>query len=92
MGVLYVISIEKPLEIVFEMASRESVDVTFLFVKEARKLVANIELMGSLDYAVGIYCLDEVSKTINKAQNIQIIDYLGWVKLLEKNTRIISWN
>ena len=92
MGVLYVISIEKPLEIVFEMASREAVEVTFLFVKEARRLVANIELMDSLDYAVGIYCLDEVSKTINKAQNVQIIDYLGWVKLLERNTRIISWN
>ena len=92
MGVLYVISIEKPLEIVFEMASREAVDVTFLFVKEARRLVANSELMDSLDYAVGIYCLDEISKTINKAQNVQIIDYSGWVKLLEKNTRIISWN
>ncbi len=92
MSVLYIISVEKPLEIIFEMASREDINVTFLFIKEARRLTTNSELMNSLDYAVGIYCLDNASDTINKTKNIQNIDYLGWIKLLEENTRIVSWN
>jgi hypothetical protein len=92
MGVLYVISVEKSLEIVFEMASREDIDVTFIFVKDARGLVTNSELMDSLDHAAGIYCLDDVTNTTNKAQNVQIIDYMGWIKLIEQNTRIVSWN
>ncbi len=91
MGVLYVISGQHPSSTVFEMASKESADVSILFIAEARGLAREKGLMESLDFTQGIYSLDDGSQGVDPIAGVELVDYSGWVKLIEENDRIVSW-
>ena len=91
MGILYVISDRRPSSTVFEMASKENGDVSILFIGEARGLAGDKELLETLGFAQGIYLLGDVSQELGPVPGVELVDYSGWVRLIEGNERIVSW-
>ena len=58
MGVLYIISNWESSATAFEMASKESTDVTLLLIGRACELVEKNGLIGAHDFS-GVFCLDD---------------------------------
>ena len=73
------------------MASKESDDVSILFIAEARGLAREKGLLESLDFTQRIYSLDDGSQGVDHIAGVELVDYSGWVKLIEENDRIVSW-
>ena len=91
MGVLYVISDRRSSSTVFEMASKESDYVSILFIGEARGLAGDEELLETLGFAHGIYLHGDASQGLDPVPGVELVDYPGWVRLIEENERIVSW-
>jgi hypothetical protein len=91
MGVLYVISDRQSASTAFELASREDGDVLILIFGEARGLMDDTEHGRLFDKYGKIYCLEDPKKGSRQIDGVEIVDYSGWVKLIEENERIVSW-
>ena len=91
MGVLYVISDRQSASTALELASRERDDVSILFIGEARGLVDDKEHRKTLDHISRIYCLSDITNGMRQSEGVEVVDYSGWVKLIEENERIVSW-
>jgi hypothetical protein len=88
MGVLYVISDRQSASTAFELASRERDDVSILLMGEACGLLDDRETRISLEKTGKFYCLGDME---NASSLVEVVDYSGWVKLIEENERIVSW-
>jgi hypothetical protein len=91
MGVLYVISDRQSASTAFELASREDGRVSILLFGEARMLLDDAEHGKILDPFDIIYCLEDHETGSRQIDGVMVIDYSGWVKLIEENERIVSW-
>ncbi len=91
MGVLYVISDLQSASTVIELASKERGDVSILLSGEARGLVDDREPWKTKDYTGRIYHLGDTPKGTSRVDRVKVVDYSGWVKLIEENDRIVSW-
>jgi sulfur transfer complex TusBCD TusB component (DsrH family) len=98
MRVLFVILGFQKVSTVFDaaerMAEREH-EVQFLFVHDGCRHVVDPELMGSMSYAEGVYCMekDYVSEGLHdRSVGVMWVDYSGWVELLEQCDRLVSWS
>jgi hypothetical protein len=91
MGVLYVISDRQSASTALELASKERDDVSILVIGEAHGLVVNKELRKSLGNTCRIYCLGDTAKGSKRVEGAEVVDYSGWVELIEENERIVSW-
>jgi hypothetical protein len=91
MGVLYVISDLQFASTAIELASKERGDVSILLIGEARGLIEGKGQWKTLDPTCRIYCLDDPQKGASQADGVEVVDYSGWVKLIEENERIVSW-
>jgi hypothetical protein len=91
MGVLYVISDRQSASTALELASKERDDVSILVIGEAHGLVVNKELRKSLGNTCRIYCLGDTAKGSKQVEGAEVVDYSGWVELIEENERIVSW-
>ena len=91
MGVLYVISDLQSASTAFELASKERDDVSILLIGEARTLVDDRGQRKTLGHTGKIYCLDGITKDTSKIKGVEVLDYSGWVELIEENDRIVSW-
>lgn len=97
MGVLFVISKPQDSTTVFEAAKRmarsgEKIDL--LFTEEASRHVCDPELVGSLSFAGGVYCLEsdlDQAERENLVEGVRLLDYSGWMELVEANEKIVSW-
>ncbi|TEU12687.1 hypothetical protein E3J20_00800 [Candidatus Bathyarchaeota archaeon] len=97
MGVLFVISEPQDSTTVFGVAERmarsgEKIDL--LFTEEACRHVCDPELVGSLSFAGGVYCLEsdlDQAERENLVEGVRLLDYSGWVELVEANEKIVSW-
>lgn len=91
MGVLYVISDRRSASTAIELASKERDDVSILLIGEARGLIDDREQWKTLDHTCRLYCLDATPKGTSQVHGVEVVDYSGWVKLIEENDRIVSW-
>ena len=91
MGVLYVISDRQSASTAFELASKERDDVSFLLIGQARGLVDDREQREALYPTGRIYCLGDITNGRSQSEGVEVVDYSGWVELIEENERIVSW-
>ena len=91
MGVLYVIYNRQSASTAFELASKEVGDVSILLIGEAHVLIDGREPWKTLDPTCRIYCFDATLKDTSQVDGVDVVDYSGWVKLIEENERIVSW-
>jgi len=95
MRTLYVIRGVQKSPTVFDIAAeraRNGDDVSILFTREARQHVADQSLIDSISFATKIFCLSRgLDDGIEVAKDVELLDYPGWVALLEANEKIISW-
>ena len=91
MGVLYVIYNRQSASSVIELASKERGDVSILLIGEARGLVDGRESWKTLDPTCRIHCLGDITNGMSQVDGVDVVDYSGWVKLIEENERIVSW-
>ena len=97
MGVLFIISGLQDSTTVFEAAERmarsgEKIDL--LFTEEACRHVCDPELVGSLSFAGGVYCLEsdlEQAERENLVEGVRLLEYSGWMEIVEANEKIVSW-
>jgi len=97
MGVLFIISGLQDSTTVFEAAERmarsgEKIDL--LFTEEACRHVCDPELVGSLSFAGGVFCLEsdlEQAERENLVEGVRLLEYSGWMELVEANEKIVSW-
>ena len=91
MGVLYVISDRQSASTAIALASKEKGDVSLLLIGEARGLVDDKEHRKTLDHISRIYCLGDITNGMSQIEGVKVVDYSGWVELIEENDRIVSW-
>src|SRR3989337_1969717 len=79
-------------ELAAKMASLDY-EVSFLFIKDGCQCLTDRGFINSIDFAEGRYalkeCIDE--KFFRSIQSVDVIDYDGWVRLLEECENIVSW-
>ncbi len=91
MGVLYVISDLQSASRAIELASKERGDVSILLMGEARGLVDDREPWMTHGYTGRIYHLGDIANGMTQIEGVEVVDYSGWVMLIEENERIVSW-
>ena len=91
MGVLYVISDRQSASTAIELASKERDDVSILLIGEARGLIDDRKHRKTLDPTSRIYSLGDITNGMSQIEGVEVMDYSGWVKLIEENDRIVSW-
>jgi hypothetical protein len=96
MGVLFVISEPQDSTTVFGVAermARSGKKIDLLFIEEACRHVCDPKLVGSLSFT-GVYCLEsdlDQAERENLVEGVRLLDYSGWMELVEANEKIISW-
>ena len=91
MGVLYMISDRRSTSAAIELASKEMGDVSILLIGEARGLADDREHWKAHGYKGRIYHLGDINDGMSQLEGVEVVDYSGWVKLIEENDRIVSW-
>jgi hypothetical protein len=97
MGVLTVVSKFQDSPTIFETAewmARGGEKIVFLFIGEACSLAADPDIIDSIGFAEGVYCLESDFNRIGDekpAKGVRFTDYSGWVELVEANEKIVSW-
>jgi hypothetical protein len=91
MGVLYVISDRQSALTAFELVLKEDGDVSILLLGEVCRLMEDTEHGKIFDKFEKIYCLEGHEKSSRQIDGVEVINYSGWVKLMEENERIVSW-
>ena len=78
-----------------EMAKR-GMKIFFLFTRGGCLHATDPEIMEHLSYAEGVYCLESDCESQGLSAKItggvELMDYNGWVKLIEKCRKVVSWN
>ncbi len=91
MGVLYVISDRRSASTAIELSSKERGTVSILLIGEARVLIDGREPWKTLDPTCRIFCLVASLKDSSQVEGVKVVDYSGWVTLIEESERIVSW-
>jgi hypothetical protein len=79
---------------VFEIASRlaeKGEAVVFMFTKKGIRHLVDRGLMRSLSYAESINCLESEVSDMDIKGDVVMLDYPGFVKLIEECPQIVSW-
>jgi sulfur transfer complex TusBCD TusB component (DsrH family) len=97
MGVLFVISDLQDRTTVFEAAerlARSGQTIDFLFTDGACRYACDPDIIDSLGFAGGVYCLEsdlDQAERENLVERVRLLDYSGWMELVETNEKIVSW-
>ena len=98
MSVLFIISRLQDSPTVFRAAERSAqagMKVMILFTEGGCRHATDRELVASLSYAGGLFCLGPDSDSQGLREKIdgsvKLIDYGGWIELVEACDRIVSW-
>jgi sulfur transfer complex TusBCD TusB component (DsrH family) len=98
MSVLFVISRLQNTPTVFRVAERSTqagVKVMILFTEGGCRHAIDRELVTSLSYAEGLFCMEPDFDSLGLREKIdgrlEPIDYGGWIELVEACDRIVSW-
>jgi len=96
--ILFVVGRMQGTRTVFRLAERMAGDGqrgVLLFTGDACRHAADPELMWTLRFAEGIYALDDDCRSrgllADLAKPVEVIDHDGWVRLLERCDRVVSW-
>ena len=65
-------------------------DVHLLFILRGVENAENSALIGRLGFAKSVSCLDD-GNVKDVAEGVEVVDYSGWVRLIEACERIVSW-
>lgn len=94
MSVLFVVQGFQETETVFSIAAKMAETghgVVFLFTQKGVRHLTDRRLVASLSYAGGISCLEHEGEGYDLCEGVEMIDYEGWVELIEACERIVSW-
>jgi len=96
MRVLFVVGAHLEAETAFKLATKmfdDGNDIFFLFVGERCRYALDEPLMRSLSFAAGVYCLDrDLDRNENRDEgSFKLVDYTGWVELIESCDTLFSW-
>jgi sulfur transfer complex TusBCD TusB component (DsrH family) len=96
MSVLFVVSRIQNTQTIYKMAemiAQAGMKVMFLFTEEGCHHTTNRELITSLSYADGLFCLksDSQDLRVKIEGDVKLIDYVGWIELIEACDKIVSW-
>jgi len=96
MSVLFIVSRLQDSQTVFKTAERSAragMKVMFLFTEGGCHHVTDRDLVASLSYAEGLFCLKSDSQGLREKIDggVKPIDYGGWIELIEACDRIVSW-
>ncbi|MDH5791574.1 MAG: hypothetical protein OEZ44_05255 [Candidatus Bathyarchaeota archaeon] len=96
MSVLFIISRLQDSPTVFRAAERSAqagMKVMILFTEGGCRHATDRELVASLSYAGGLFCLEPDSQGLREKIDggVKRIDYGGWIELVEACDRIVSW-
>ena len=98
MNILFVVSRLQDTTTVFktaERSARSGVKVMILFTEGGCRHATDRELVASLSYAEGLFCLEPDSNSQGLRGKIdgavRLINYVGWIELVEGCDRIVSW-
>lgn len=97
MGVLFVISELQDSPTAFKIAermARRGQKVSILFTREACRHLTDPEFSNSIAFAEGVHCLGSDLDQIEREKlvgGVRLVDYSGWVELVEANEKIVSW-
>ena len=94
MSVLFVVQGFQETETVFSIAAKMAErghGVVFLFTQKGVRHLTDSGLMASLSYALGINCLEHEGEGYDLCEGVEMIDYEGWVELIETCDKIVSW-
>jgi hypothetical protein len=96
MDILFVISEFQDSPTAFKIAermARRGQRVSILFTGEACRHLTDPELYNSIAFA-GVHCLGSDLDQIERERlvgGVRLVDYSGWVELVEANEKIVSW-
>ena len=79
---------------VFEIAARlaeKREEVVFMFAQKGIRHLVDRGLMRSLSYAESINCLESEASDLDIKGEVVMLDYRGFVKLIEECPQIVSW-
>lgn len=65
-------------------------EVVILFILEGVEHAVDEGLVGRLGFAKSVNCLNTDGKR-EVAPGVNVVDFEGWVKLIEESDRIASW-
>ena len=96
MRALFVVGSHLGAETAFELARKMfdgGYDVFFLFVGEGCRYALDEPLLRSLSFAADVYCLDrDLDRNENcDDRSFEVVDYTGWVELIERCDTLLSW-
>ena len=98
MSVLFIVSRFQDSQTVFraaESSAQAGMKVMILFTEVGCQHATDRELVASLSYAEGLFCLKPDSDSQGLREKIdggvKPIDYGGWIELVEACDRIVSW-
>lgn len=96
MRALFVVGAHGEAGTAFKLASKMfdgGCDVFFLFVGEGCRHTLDEPLMRSLSFAAGVHCLDRDLDRIEDHDDgsFEVVDYSGWVELIETCDKLFSW-
>ncbi|UCD45404.1 MAG: hypothetical protein JSV27_02595 [Candidatus Bathyarchaeota archaeon] len=93
MSVLFVVQGFQETETVFSIAAKmaERGQIVFLFTQKGVRHLTDRRLTASLSYAGGINCLEHEGSGYDLCDGVTMIDYEGWVELIEASEKIVSW-
>jgi hypothetical protein len=93
-SVLFVVQGFQEAETVFSIAAKMAErghGVVFLFTQKGVRHLTDRGLIAGLSYARGINCLEHEGSGYNLCEGVEMIDYEGWVELIEASEKIVSW-
>lgn len=96
MSVLFIVSRLQDSQTVFraaESSAQAGMKVMFLFTEGGCQHATDRELVASLSYVEGLFCLKSDSQGLRDKIDggVKPIDYGGWIELVEACDRIVSW-
>ena len=91
MGTLFVVG--RPLEtetllVTLEGRVAQGEEVHVIFVQGGVGNAADEKLVRRMSFARSLSCLDEDAEIV---EGVERMDYIGWVQLIEKCEKIVSW-
>lgn len=96
MRVLFILNSPPETLTLFHLAEKmveNGSEISFLLIQEGCRCAVNTEVIKGLGFSKAIYVLeDDYRELFDKIVDfVEVVDYDGWVRLLESCDKTVSW-